>query len=110
MTVLAFNRPILLMRVRARNTMSNSKGMKECVMNFLMSPTPIRLDTLDFSIYEALNMSLELQKYTRSLRTIMHQIDPRKFIEIINEANIIFKTLNIWRCRAPNIRKTQFQR
>ena len=34
-------------------------------MNFLIFPTPIKLDILDFSIQEALNMSLKLQKYMR---------------------------------------------
>ena len=42
-------------------------------------------------------MSLELRKYTKSFCTIMHQIDPRKFTEIINEADIIFKAPNRWR-------------
>ena len=36
-------------------------------------------------------MSLELQKYTRSFCTIMHQIDARKCTKIINEIDIIFK-------------------
>ena len=35
----------------------------------------------------------------------MHQIDPRKFTAIINEADIIFKAPNRWRRRTPNIRK-----
>ena len=50
-------------------------------------------------------MSLELQKYTRSFCTIMHQIDPQKFTQIINEADIILKTPNRWRCRTQNIQK-----
>ena len=50
-------------------------------------------------------MSLELQKYTMTFCMIMHQIDPRKFTEIINKAYIIFKAPNRWRCRTPNIWK-----
>jgi len=85
--------------------MSDAKRTKKCVMNFLVFPTPIGLDTLNFSIQEAFNMCLEPQKYTRGVCTIMHQIDPRKFTEIIDEADIIFETPNGLRCRAPYIRE-----
>jgi hypothetical protein len=36
-------------------------------------------------------MSLELQEDASGLRTIMHQINPREFTEIINKADIILK-------------------
>jgi hypothetical protein len=48
-------------------------------------------------------MGLELQKYTRSLRRIMDKINPRKFVEIINEANMVFITTNRCWSRSPNI-------
>jgi hypothetical protein len=50
-------------------------------------------------------MSLELQEDPSGLRTIMHQINPREFTEIINITDIIFKPPNILGCRTPDIRK-----
>jgi hypothetical protein len=50
-------------------------------------------------------MGLELQEYMGCFRTAMHKIKPRKFTEIINEANIVFITTNRCGGRSPNIRE-----
>jgi hypothetical protein len=63
------------------------------------------LDTFNFDIQKAFNMSLKLKKNARGLRPVMHQIDPRKLTEIINETYIVFETPNRLRGWTPNIQK-----
>jgi hypothetical protein len=53
-------------------------------------------------------MSLEMQKDVSGLKTIMHQINPREFTEIINKTDIVLKTPNRLRRKAPDIRKNKF--
>jgi hypothetical protein len=67
---------------------------KKCVVNFLKFTTLIRLDTLDFGIEKSLNMWLKLQKDTRSLSTVMHQINSEEFAKIIDKIDVIFKSAN----------------
>jgi hypothetical protein len=110
MTVFAFSKPILLMCVWTRNTMCDAKRAKKCVVHFLIFATPIRLDTFNFDIQKAFNMSLKLKKNVRGLRPVMHQIDPRKLTEIINETYIVFETPNRLRGWTPNIQKNHLQR
>src|ERR1041384_3469461 len=45
MSVFAFSRSILLMSMWAGNTVSNTKRAKKCIVNFLIFPTPIGLNT-----------------------------------------------------------------
>jgi hypothetical protein len=91
--VFAFDRTILLMGVGIGDTMSNAQG-SEGVMYFLVFATPIRLSTLYFSIEKTFNVRLKLQKDTMSLSTVTHQINLGKFVKIINEVDVIFKTTN----------------
>jgi hypothetical protein len=64
-------------------------------VNFLEFTTLIRLDTLDFGIEKSLNMWLKLQKDTRSLSTVMHQINSEEFAKIIDKIDVIFKSANV---------------
>jgi hypothetical protein len=60
LTVLALGRLILMMRVRTRHMMRNAKRAEKGVVNFMVFPSLIRLDTFDFSIQNTFNMSLKL--------------------------------------------------
>jgi hypothetical protein len=44
------------------------------------------------------------------LRSIVHEIDQRKFAKVINEADIVFVTTNKNRSRAPNITENELER
>jgi hypothetical protein len=50
MVVLAFNEDVLLVCVGTGKTMTNAKRAKKCVTYFLVFPSPIRLNTLDFGV------------------------------------------------------------
>jgi hypothetical protein len=52
--------------------MGNTQGAKEGVVNFLIFPTPIGLNTFDLSVNETLYMSLKFHEDMRSISTGMH--------------------------------------
>jgi hypothetical protein len=102
MVVFVLSRFILLVGVKAGDSMCNAKRPKNGYGVF-DTPTPIRLHTLNFYVKKMLNMSLKLHKDTLCLRSIMHEIDPCEFAKIINEPNIIFVTTNRNWCIPPYI-------
>jgi hypothetical protein len=55
-----------------QGAMGNTHGAEESVVYFLIFSTPIRLNTFDLSIKEALYMSLKLYEDTMSISTGMH--------------------------------------
>jgi hypothetical protein len=59
MVMFPFGGAVLLVGVRTRDAMGNTQGAKEGVVNFLIFPTPIELNTFDLSVNETLYMSLK---------------------------------------------------
>jgi hypothetical protein len=74
--------------------MSYTKIFKILVVKLLIFSTPVRLDMLDFSVKETLNMGLKMNKNALSLSSIMHQIYLGKLSKVINEIYIIFVATN----------------
>jgi len=65
--------------------------------------TPIGLHNTNFSVKEALNMSLKLIKYGLNIRFVLKQINPAMATIVINKTNIIFITSRRGQRRTPNI-------
>jgi hypothetical protein len=74
--------------------MSYTKIFKILVVKLLIFSTPVRLDMLDFSVKETLNMGLKMNKNALILSSIMHQIYLGKLSRVINEIYIIFVATN----------------
>jgi hypothetical protein len=68
--------------------MGNSKFVKETVDFFIFS-TPISLHGDNFPIKFSFNKLLKIQEYLINLRLLFQQIDPNKFIKVINKPYII---------------------
>jgi hypothetical protein len=84
--------------------LSNAYLLKEPVELFIFT-TPIGLHSNDFSIKLALNKLLKIKKDLINIRTLLEQINPSKFTEIIYKAYIISVLANRGWCRTPYIRK-----
>jgi hypothetical protein len=82
--------------------MGNSSGVKKLVEATIF-PSPIRLDTLDFSVKQQLNVFLKLKENILNFRFGMKEKNPGEFAEIVNKTHIILKTTNRGYSRAPNI-------
>jgi hypothetical protein len=65
----AFNRPILLMSIRAQHTMCNASLLKE-TMEFFIFTSPVSLHGDDFLIKLAFNKSLEINEDLINIRTL----------------------------------------
>ena len=88
MAMLTLSRTILLVCMRARNMMGDTNFLKETIKFFILT-TPISLHSDNFPIKLTLNKGLKVEKNLINIRTVLKQINPCKFTEIINEAYII---------------------
>jgi hypothetical protein len=102
-----FSSSILLMCMRAGNMMSDSY-LCEKRIEFLILTTPVSLHGDDLAIKETLNKSLKLLEFLEDLRLVLKEINPVKLAKIINKTDIIFKTVNRFRCRTSYIRINKF--
>lgn len=71
--------------------MGNANLMEETGEPFIL-PSPVTLDTEDFPVKQALNMSLELEKNIFNIRLVFKTINPSKFTKIIDKTDIEFET------------------
>jgi hypothetical protein len=76
----------------------------EEVMKLLVFPSPVRLDSNNFPVKEALHKFLEFNKFRENFRFEFQGVDPREFTIIINEAHIILFAPNRFRSITPHIR------
>jgi hypothetical protein len=104
----SFSGAILLMGMRTGNMMGNANLLKESIQ-FLIFTTPICLHSNYFPIKLALNKLLVIEESLINIRTLLKQIDPCKFTEIIDEAYIICMFFHRKGGRPPYIRKDLLQ-
>ena len=109
MMMLTLSYTVLLMCMRTRHTMCNSKLIKECIEVVILTP-PIGLHMNDFMTEQTLNMHLELQENIKHIRLAFKKIKPSEPTVSINETNIIIMTTNRGLGMAPYIRKHKFKR
>jgi hypothetical protein len=95
--------------VRTRDTMGNAKLEEKLMVKFLIFPTPVRLDTFNFSVEEALHMHLKEHKNVLCISSVIHKINPCEFAKVINKANVILKSTNKSGRRTPNIGKDKLK-
>lgn len=105
-SMFAFSGTILLMCMRTRHKMRDANASKEGI-KLLIFTTPVGLNDHNFPIEHAFYKILELMKLLKNFRFKLDKINPGKFTEIINEANIVLPSSNRNRRRAPNIRKNK---
>jgi hypothetical protein len=74
-------------------------------MQLLVLSTPVKLDSKDFSIKQALNKALKLFKSLEHFRLVLKQVDPSKFTKIFYETYIIFVLANRVTSRTSYIKK-----
>jgi hypothetical protein len=75
----------------ARHMVSNSHACEERAQGLIL-PSPIGLDSTNFTIKLTLNRRLEITKTRKHLGLLSKQVNPCELAKIINEANIIFIT------------------
>jgi hypothetical protein len=88
-----FHTPLLLMSVRARNTMDNANGLKILVEVAIFTP-PISLNRFYFGIKKAFSHGLKFDKYWHNIRFGLNRVDPSKPTESIHKRDI--KTISIY--------------
>jgi hypothetical protein len=84
---------ILLMRVWARDMMGDAYTLKEGC-KFLVLPSLDGLNGKDFLVEETFQELLKLMKFMKHIRFTFQEINPSKFVEIINEQDIILEFSN----------------
>jgi hypothetical protein len=104
MSMLSFRSSILLMSMRTRNKVSDANLIKKRI-EFLIFTTPDSLYGKNFSIKEPFNKSLKFTKFLKNLRFKLNEINPLKFVVVINKTHIIFIATDRFRSSTPNIRK-----
>jgi hypothetical protein len=88
MTVFALSGTILLMSMRARHMMSDANFLKEGI-KLLIIASPICLHSDYFPTKLTFNIGLIVKKNLINIRTLLEQVNPRKFTIIIDKAYII---------------------
>lgn len=88
-----FHTPLLLMSVRAGNTMENANGLKILVEVAIFAP-PISLNRFDFGIKKTFDHRLKFDKYWHNIRFGLNRIDPSKPTESIHKRNIKSISIN----------------
>jgi hypothetical protein len=73
----------------------------------LVLTPPIRLDSNYFPVKEPFNKVLKIGKSLKHFGFVAKQIDPSKFTEVINEANIVIVSAKGTWGRTPYIRKNK---
>ena len=104
MTMLTLSYTILLMCMRTRHTMCNSKLIKECIEVVILTP-PIGLHMNDFMTEQTLNMRLEFQENIKHIRLAFKKIKRSEPSVSTNETGIIIMTTNRGLGMAPYIQK-----
>jgi hypothetical protein len=79
------------MSMRTENMVSNTNFVKKGVKLFILS-SPIGLHGIDFSVKESLNEGLKFMKFLKDFRLKLNEINPRKFVVIINKTYVILIT------------------
>jgi hypothetical protein len=70
--------------VWAGDVMGDTHTMKEGC-KYLVLPSPIGLNGKDFLVEEAFHKILKLMKFMKHIGFIFQEINPSKFVKIINE-------------------------
>jgi hypothetical protein len=90
--VLSLSNAILLLSVRARDSMGNAIFLKILMQFVIFTPT-IRLEGFDFCVKKQLNTVLKLKKDRLNIRFMFNEVNLCKTIVIIKEAHIILITI-----------------
>jgi hypothetical protein len=105
--MLALGRTILLVSMMAGNMERNPCSAEERV-EFLILPSPIRLNSENFVVEHMFNKLVKFKKILENLRFMAKQINPGKYTVIINKAHIIFLATKRIKSRTLYIRKHKF--
>jgi hypothetical protein len=97
MSVLCLSNSILLLSVRARDSMGNAIFLKILMQLVVFSPT-IRLEGFNFCVKKQLNMFLKLKKDRLNIRFIFNEVNPSKATIIVKEAHIVLITVYRFYC------------
>jgi hypothetical protein len=97
MSVLCLSNSILLLSVRARDSMGNAIFLKILMQLVVFSPT-IRLEGFDFCVKKQLNMFLKLKKDILNNRFMFNEVNPCKTTIIVKEAHIVLITVYRFYC------------
>jgi hypothetical protein len=81
---------------------------KKCLIFDILPP--VCLDSKKFFIELSLNHRLKIIKFLKDFRFVVKQVNPYKFTEIIDEANIIIVFADKSGRRPPYIRENKFKR
>src|SRR4051812_22189022 len=104
MTVLMLSCTVLLMCVRTRDTMHNSKLVKE-VIEIVVFTVPIGLHMNNFMVKQAFDMRLQLQENIKHIKFALKKLEPGETTVSINKTDIVIMTTNRSLGMAPYIRK-----
>ena len=91
MMVFALGNIVLLGCMWTRHKVGDAHALKVAV-EFVVFTTPIGLNTLDFIIQKAFDMSLKVAENLLNIRLVFEQINLGKARVVINKANIILVT------------------
>jgi hypothetical protein len=92
------------MGMGAENLMRDASFTKKGI-EFLVLPSPIRLDSDDLAIKLSFNETLKLKKIFERFRFGMKQIDLCEFTTIIYKTDIVFLVTKTINCKTPYIKK-----
>ena len=88
MTVFALGNTVLLRCMWTRHTVRDARALK-IAMELVVFTTPVGLNSLDFAIQEAFDMSLKVIEDLLNIRLMFKKINPSEAHVVINKANII---------------------
>jgi hypothetical protein len=104
MSMLSLRYSVLLMGMRTRYKVRDSKLVKERI-KFLIFTFPIGLHSNNFAIKKAFNESLKFSQSLENLILEFNKIDLSKFTIVINKTHIILIPTRRFSSRTPHIRK-----
>ena len=88
MTVFVLGNTVLLRCMWTRHTVRDARALK-IAMELVVFTTPVGLNSLDFAIQEAFDMSLKVIEDLLNIRLMFKQINPSEARVVINKTNII---------------------
>jgi hypothetical protein len=106
--VLVLCESILLVHVWAWDMMKDTHMLEEGG-EFLILTFPIRLNSVNLCIKEALNHLLKFMEFVKNIRLVFKEIKPCEFTVVINERHIVLKFSNGKRGNTPYIKKHKLQ-
>ena len=102
MTVFALGNTVLLRCMWTRHTVRDARALK-IAMELVVFTTLVGLNSLDFAIQEAFDMSLKVIEDLLNIGLMFKQINPSEARVIINKTDIILVPPRRRNSRTPNI-------